>query len=343
VKNQPIYPFFLSRRGCRSHCVYCRQEIHLEGDRHWSAATARQSLEAWLPDCGRGEIAFYGGSFTLLSADEQLRYLSMANEFVAAGRAGGIRFSTHPAGLGADHLALLRDWPVSTIEVGCQSFSDAILQQAQRGHSSEQTLQGIARLRELPLRFGLQLMPGLPGGDAAEAIASLERALEQKPAFVRFYPTVVLPETPLAKMVHTGSYRPWSLDEAVGVCADMLLRCLQAGVPVARIGLPPLEVPAVGGPWHPALGQLVVSRLWRRALTAALQQCAGPILVPRASLSDAFGHSKSNLNDLQGLFGQQTIAGSDALADDSFTVGSTLFSWREMAAAGCDTEVHYAA
>lgn len=340
--QQPIYPIFLSRVGCPSDCVYCRQEIHADGDRQWTPLRVRKALDDWLPVRGTGEIAFYGGSFTLLPAGLQQDYLDVAADFVGSGRAGGIRFSTHPAGLNEDHLALLRGRPIHTVEVGCQSFSDEVLTLSRRGHLVAQTRQGVRRLHRSGVRVGLQLMPGLPGGDPAEALTSLCEALALQPAFVRIYPTVVLPGTALEGMVRSGVYKPWSLEQTVETCADMLLVSRRAAVPVIRIGLPPLDVPAVAGPWHPALGQLVVSRIWRRALVVALHRSHGEIRVPRACLSDALGHGKSNLADLQGQFGPLTIAGSPTLDRDWFQVGAEQFSWRKILASNWLEEVDHA-
>lgn len=343
MKRRSIYPIFLSRHGCPGRCVYCRQEIHSDGDRSWSPEQVQQTLATWLPTRGDGEVAYYGGSFSLLPSSLQRAYLDVAGAFVASGRVRGIRISTHPAGLGDAQLEILRGRPLSCVEVGCQSFSDRVLEQAGRGHDAADIRAGVARLRSLPVRIGLQLMPGLPGGDGAEALASLRQALQLRPDFVRIYPTVVLPGTPLEEMLLRGRYRAWSLDEAVETCADMLLACLRAGIPVIRIGLPPLVVPAVAGPRHPALGQLVISRLWRRALAAALEQKNGTIQVSPVSLSNVLGHRRSNLRFLQERFGPLVVRASRTLDRHAFQVGSELFSWPEMAAAGSHSEAHYAA
>jgi histone acetyltransferase (RNA polymerase elongator complex component) len=149
-------------------------------------------------------------------------------------------------------------------------------------------------------------MPGLPGGDAEEALMSLRQALELEPSFVRIYPTVVIDGTELADLWKSGGYKPWALDEAVDVCADMLHLCRRVDIPVIRLGLhadPQLEENLLAGPYHPAFGQLVRSRLWRRAL---LQVCsnneqlsvnhigANHFSVNPGDLSDVLGHRGEN-------------------------------------------------
>lgn len=293
MSESSIYPFFLSRLGCGQQCVYCHQELHADGGRRWTPKTVSAELERWRPKSSAGEIAFYGGSFTLLPEDEQIDFLEVAAGFVARHKAAGIRLSTHPSGLRSDHLQRLTQFPVTTVEVGCQSFSDKVLLRSGRGHQAQEIVTGVERLQRHDLQVGLQLMPGLPGADRREALASLELALSLSPDFIRIYPTVVLPGTPLAKMLMLGSYRAWSLEEAVETVADMLDRCRQASVPVIRMGLPPLDCEPVAGPYHPAFGQLVKSRLWKRALIAALNQVgSSEVRVAPRFLSDAMGHKK---------------------------------------------------
>jgi histone acetyltransferase (RNA polymerase elongator complex component) len=249
-----------------------------------------------LPLHGDGEIAFYGGTFSLLPVNQQERYLAVASAFVAAARVGGIRISTRPDALDDCCIQRLKVSGVTTVEIGCQSFSSAVLCASGRGHSAEDSVAAIQLCKAAGLQVGAQLMPGLPCGDAQEALSSLRRALKLEPSFVRIYPTVVIDGTGLAKLWQAGGYSPWSLDHAVDVCADMLHLCRLADMSVIRMGLqrdPQLEANLLAGPYHPAFGQLVRSRLWRRALQSAgshgRQVCVNP-----DDLSDALGHRGEN-------------------------------------------------
>ncbi|GAB4168111.1 MAG: radical SAM protein [Geothermobacteraceae bacterium] len=296
-----IYPVFLANAACPRRCVYCDQ-TRLSG----VAAIQHprrmlESLARMLPEAGAGEVAFYGGSFTLLPPDTQNALLAGAAEFVARGRCRGIRLSTHPAGLGQGHLDLLSRYPVTTVEVGCQSFDDRVLRAAGRGHSAAQSLAGLERLLVGNWQVVAQMMPGLPGADFAEAEASLRTVVAAGIRQVRIYPVVVLEGTPLAEMYRTGTYRPWSLDEAVDCCARLWRQCLRSGVRVIRMGLPPLEDEPVAGPWHPAFGQLVRSRMWYHALaTAGCGKSVVTVAVHPDDLSDAVGYRRQNIQRLEG-------------------------------------------
>ncbi|MBF0530951.1 MAG: hypothetical protein HQK55_17125, partial [Deltaproteobacteria bacterium] len=92
---------------------------------------------------------------------------------------------------------------------------------------------------------------------------------------------------------------------------SMLKKLTAAKIIVTRIGLqetPELKANVLAGPYHPALGDLVRSRLFARAMEAALS--ARPIdpggpgteavfhVAPR-DLSTAIGHKQANLRFLK--------------------------------------------
>lgn len=253
---------------------------------------------------GGGEVAFYGGSFTSLPLEVQSAYLNAAAPSLAAGRIDGIRVSARPDALGEKEVSFLQERGVTTVEVGVQSFSPEVLNRAERGHDSEAVSRAVFHLRRTGLKIGLQLMPGLPGGDRTEALRSLDAALALKPDFLRVYPTVVLRDTPLAEEYRAGCYQPLSLAAAVELCAEMAWRCRRRKVPVIRWGLhnqPELTADGalLAGPWHPAFGQLVRAHLWLRALLALAASGEREVAVPIAEFSDAQGHRRNNLCSLR--------------------------------------------
>ena len=104
--------------------------------------------------------------------------------------------------------------------------------------------------------------------DSARAIAALE------PDGVRVYPTVIVRDTALYDLWKAGRYREHTVEDAVRVCARILPIFESAGIPVIRLGLNPTEDlsggDAVGGAYHPALGELVKSRIMREKAEALL-------------------------------------------------------------------------
>lgn len=302
-----IFPIFIPFGGCLERCSFCDQGELTGQVVRPSVGELEQALDRMLPVRGQGEVAFYGGTFTQLPQEEQRAYLHLVARFAAAGRVSGSRVSTRPDALGPDVIALLADCGCRTVEIGCQSFSPPVLRAAGRSYTAAVVADAVARLRAQSLQVGLQLMPGLPGGDPDEALASLQAGLDLHPDFLRIYPTVVFAGTRLAEEWSRGSFVPWSLEQAVACCAEMLWHCQRAEVPVIRLGLQgrarfdqgdgPLA-----GPYHPAFGQLVRSRLWRWGLQVALRldPCRQWQVHP-FDLPDALGHRRDNLAHLRHL------------------------------------------
>jgi histone acetyltransferase (RNA polymerase elongator complex component) len=314
-----IYPVFIPHAGCPHRCLFCAQDRSTSHADVPSAEAVGRWLETVLPEQGAGEVAFYGGTFTLLPEEQQTLYLDTAACYLAAGRVSGIRISTRPDTLDARTLGRLSDTGVTTVEIGCQSFNDTVLANSGRGHTALDNLGSVQACQAAGFQVGVQLMPGLPGGDGEEAMRSLQQAIDLKPSFLRIYPTVVVEGTELAELWRAGDFRPWSLDQAIDLCADMLLLCRKHAVPIIRLGLqsdPQLEENLLDGPYHPAFGQLVRSRLWRRAFSHAVSH-GNSFTVNPSDLSDALGHRGENREWLKQADSQIIINADQSVARES--------------------------
>jgi histone acetyltransferase (RNA polymerase elongator complex component) len=206
------------------------------------------------------QLAFYGGTFTLLPVADQERLLAIARGYLERGQVESLRLSTRPDAVDEATLDRLRAWGVRTVELGAQSFDDTVLGLARRGHTAAQTMAAARRVKEAGLELGLQLMCGLPGESAEGFLASCRAAASLRPDLVRLYPVLVLEGTGLARWWRQGRYVPLSLAEAIERCRMALDIFGAEAIPVARIGLPAsegLERAVLAGPYHPALGDLV--------------------------------------------------------------------------------------
>jgi len=325
VERHQIFPVFLENSGCDHRCIFCAQDKSSPAG-GFDVQRIAAELEQIVPGESRGEIAFYGGSFTQLSGTMQQQLLDLATLMVDAGRATGIRLSTRPDALGHEVLTRLGAAPVTTVELGCQSFDTEVLRLCNRNHTPEAIEEAVHSLQHRGFRVGLQLMPGLPGGDSDEALYSLDKALSLCPDFLRIYPAVVLAGTPLERMWKTGDYRPWSLSRTVRVGAQMIARAQVADIPVIRFGLqgnPSLEKNLAAGPYHPALGQLVKSRLWFDRLVRQKLEQGDVIRVHHADLSDVIGYKRRNLRALHRRFGV-AIESSAHVSRGSFQCGNGI-------------------
>jgi histone acetyltransferase (RNA polymerase elongator complex component) len=272
-----IIPVFLPAMGCRERCLFCNQKA--SAGEFSSPLSVRNSIEASLAVLPVQErekqIAFYGGSFTAIHREDQVRYLKEVQPFLVSGLIDSIRISTRPDALDKDTLSLLKEYGVKTVEVGVQSMIDEVLFFARRGHSAADTADAVSRLKENNFEVGFQLMIGLPRDTFDRFLQTLDRVIELKPDFLRIHPTLVLKGTPLEDLWRSGEYCPLSLEDAVQWLKEGILRLEQSSIRVARIGLQPteeLERDYLAGPYHPALHQLVDSVIFFDMATSLLQR-----------------------------------------------------------------------
>ena len=306
-----IIPFFIPHAGCPHTCIFCNQRMitgsHLPTP---EPEQIRATVEEWL---GRSpgrptEVAFFGGSFSLLPLATQKNLLGTVRPYLDDGRISGVRISTRPDALDDGILLFLQKQGVRTIEVGVQSLDDEVLLRSGRGHTGHDAVDAIARVAAFGFSVGAQLLPGLPGDTGQKSLDSVVGVLGAGAQFIRIYPALVLSGTQLAEFYNAGTYLPPNLEEGVHIGARMLHICLKAGIPVVRIGLQAedglsAEGAVMAGCWHPALGQLVKGQLFhdlvvmlaqRFTLTDELKLFCHP-----ERLSEVQGHGKRNIKQWQ--------------------------------------------
>ena len=300
-------PFFIPMLGCPSQCVYCDQRS-ISGQQDIPAP--RQVEQAALAYAGPrpAQLAFYGGSFTALPWPRQQAYLQAAQPAIQRGIIDSIRLSTRPDALSSQKLAELRNLSVSTVELGIQSFDAGVLQAAGRAYSPQTALQACLMVRQAGLELGVQLMTGLPQDTPHKSLGSLAICIETRADFLRLYPTLVLQNTPLARLYAAGSYQPQELTEAVQLAAHMLALALLNGIAVIRVGMNPsrsLEQALLAGPYHPAFGQLAYGALKLQQAIMLLKK-TGPATVklhyPTAERPLLFGQKNEQWRQLQELY-----------------------------------------
>lgn len=273
-----------------------------------NAAAVRAEILTWLartpPAHQITQVAFYGGSFTALPYSRQEELLLAAAPFVRSGQVQSLRLSTRPDCMDAEQAAWLKAHHVATVELGVQSMSDAVLAAAQRGHTAADVGRAMAVLRSVGLECGIQLLLGLPGESRAMLRRTLGQVIALRPDFVRIYPLLVLRGSGLAVLYQQGQYAPLSLNKAVLLAAFMKERLEQENIRVVRIGLqagPELEASLLAGPWHPAFGELVGSRLMLRQARRLLLQGSTRLSINARDISLFRGLKSTNIKRLEQL------------------------------------------
>jgi histone acetyltransferase (RNA polymerase elongator complex component) len=310
-----IIPFFIAHQGCPHQCVFCNQHVITGNSRWLTAEMVNEEIPrclAWPRDRKRQvQVAFYGGSFTGLDRGRQEELLGAVRPFLDRGVVDLIRLSTRPDYIDQAKALFLKERGVGIVELGIQSFDADVLARSRRGHTAEQVAEAFAHLRRAGIGVGGQLMVGLPGDTTAGVLAGARRLAFLRPDMVRIYPTLVLKASPLADLLAVGRYKPLSLNRAVALCARLKEIFAAAGIPVVRMGLQPsaaLEQDLVAGPYHPAFGELVLSRLYfkrvRKSLTILQKErgCAKiRLILSAADRSLFYGQKRCSAGRLAAL------------------------------------------
>ena len=273
-----ILPIFIPHAGCPHQCVFCNQKT-ISGQKLAALEGAKAQIERWLQwlrPSSDNEAAFYGGSFTGLDLALQEQLLSLTDKLLADGVIGSVRLSTRPDYINQDVLRLLDKHKVRLVELGVQSLDDAVLENAERGHSAAVVYEAVKLLKSAGFAVGIQLMVGMPGQSFASVQTTALAVAGLHPAVARIYPLLVIKGTPLEKTFRAGQFVPLNLEEAVEQSAYVYQVLEAAQVKVIRIGLQADEelcTPGniVAGPFHPSMGELVKSRALRHQLTPKLQ------------------------------------------------------------------------
>ena len=311
-----IIPFFIQHQGCPHRCLFCNQ--------HSIAGTAQvgangadpthelgDTIEQWLSRARprtNVQVAFFGGSFTCLDEALQYKLLQGVAPFISRGQVDSIRLSTRPDCLSDEICGFLIANGVATLEIGAQSMNDYVLDRARRGHTAADTAWALSLLKKHGLESGLQLMVGLPGETTRAFLDGVDAVAALAPDFVRLYPALVLENTELAELYRNSSWRPLSLARAVVLTGRARERLLGQGIEVIRMGLQDsaeLAKQVLGGPYHPAFGELVLTRSWYLRIGRLLKRAGlGKTLkltVSERDYSALAGVNKTNLKRLKNL------------------------------------------
>ncbi|MFZ5943775.1 MAG: elongator complex protein 3 [Bacillota bacterium] len=280
AKRNLIIPIFIPHLGCPHTCVFCNQKKIAGEYQLPTAEEIKNTVELYYTTFknianAHIELAFYGGSFTGLKKEIQEQLLSEAFSLKKQGKIQGIRLSTRPDYIDEEIASHLVKSGVDTVELGVQSLNEAVLVKSLRGHSPQDVFTAVKILKKWRLQVGIQLMPGLPGDSKDRVLDTTRAVIKLEPDFVRIYPTVVIKETQLAQLWQNNIFLPWSLEEAVEVCTLMAIAFLQADIPIIRIGLQKTENLSfdrdlLAGPYHPAFGEMVKSRIFRKQIEILL-------------------------------------------------------------------------
>lgn len=299
-------PIFVPHRGCPFDCVFCNQKRITGTQKEVTADDVYKIISEYLKtlpsENRRIEVAFFGGSFTGIPIKEQSELLSVANEYLKKGEIDGIRLSTRPDYIDREILDNLLKYGVTTIELGVQSMDNGVLKASNRGHTREDVINAVGLIKEYSFTLGLQMMTGLPGDNDEKSLYTADEIIKLKPNIVRIYPTLTIKDTFLEKMYLAGKYKPQSVEEAVNLVKQLLLKFEKNNITVIRVGLQSTDEisengAVVAGPVHSSFRELVESSIYYDIICDKLKcNCKrADVYVNPKEVSKAVGNKRYNI------------------------------------------------
>ncbi|WP_339076037.1 elongator complex protein 3 [Clostridioides difficile] len=310
-----IISIFVPHKGCPHDCIFCNQKKITGVSTDVTSEDARNIIEECLETIDKDadvEIAFFGGSFTAIDIDIQKSLLSVAKEYVEKGLVKDIRMSTRPDCIDEDILSMLKEYKTSIIELGVQSLDEKVLLDSIRGHQSEIVYKSSKMIKNSGIKLGLQMMIGLPADTEEKCIFTAKKFVELKPDCVRVYPTLVVKDTGLEKLMEQNKYNPFTLEESVNIVKKVLVLFYVNNINVIRVGLQATDDIQIGkavlaGPYHPAFRELVEADMIKDYLEFVILQNKNikQMLVKsnKKNISKIIGNKKTNVKYMEEKFG----------------------------------------
>lgn len=303
-------PVFIPELACPNRCVFCNQQkisgqILIPG-KDEIISKIENYLDGFTPDA-HIEIGFFGGSFTGVPQKEQEYFLQIAQPYLRSGRIHGVRVSTRPDYISRERLDLLKNYGVTTIELGAQSLDEEVLLKSKRGHTIAHVEKAASLIRLYGFSLGLQMMTGLPGDTLDKTLMTAHRIVELGADNTRIYPALVIKNTELEDLYRAGLYTPLTIEKAVERVKRVIPIFEDAGITILRIGLHPSEGllngdDLVAGPFHPSFRELAESALWTDLLNPLNELPSSDVLeifVPEGQRNVAIGYHAINKKQLE--------------------------------------------
>lgn len=306
-----IIPIFVPHRGCPHDCIFCNQKKITGVSTDITSLDVRNIIEEYLTTIDKDasiEIAFFGGSFTAIDMDIQRDLLSVAKEYVDKGIVDDIRMSTRPDCIDDEILSMLKEYKASIIELGVQSLDEKVLIDSVRGHSDEDVFKSAKLIKKYGIKLGLQMMIGLPSDTEEKCLKTAKEFINLNPDCVRVYPTLVVKETGLEKMLNEGIYTPFTLEQSIDIVKKILILFYINNINVIRVGLQATEDIAIGkgvvaGPYHPAYRELVEGKMYGDFIKYIIEtykvEKSLVVSVNKKNVSKVLGNKKSNVVNIK--------------------------------------------
>jgi putative oxygen-independent coproporphyrinogen III oxidase len=198
----PPLSLYIHIPWCVRKCPYCdfnSHEVREEIPEQEYTRALIDDLEQDLPSVwGRTiETVFIGGGTpSLFSPDAISQLLSDIRARIPLKPGAEITLEANPGTVDQGHFEGFREAGINRLSIGVQSFQADLLRKIGRIHDDREARLAIDAAHHAGFdNINLDLMFGLPGQTAGQALADLQTAMELQPAHISWYELTIEPNT----------------------------------------------------------------------------------------------------------------------------------------------------
>ncbi len=168
---------------------------------------------------------FVKGCFDALN-DKNSKNLKEAQKINedAQKRCVGMTIETRPDYCKEKELDRMLELGATKVEIGVQSIRNEVLEDIQRGHSVEDSIEATRLAKKKGFKVCHHIMPGLPGMTKENDLDDFNKLFDDprfRPDMLKIYPALVIEGTDIYEDWKKGEYEPLSTSEAAELIAKM--------------------------------------------------------------------------------------------------------------------------
>ena len=194
---------------CEAKCPYCAfaSAVALEGDESLYLESLAREAERKKQLAGRLKTLYIGGGTpTALSFGAWRTLTALLERLFNFEDDAEVTVEANPGSLSFEHLQLWREWRVTRVSVGVQSFDNAELAYLGRVHDRDMAAEAVSACLAAGFSTSADLIFGLPGGALANWARTVRELLALNPQHISIYQLTIEPGTPFGELAERSPY-----------------------------------------------------------------------------------------------------------------------------------------
>jgi elongator complex protein 3 len=166
---------------------------------------------------------FNGLNFDRGGRGKTLRDAQKLNE-KSLHRCVGLSVETRPDYVDKKALVNFRKLGCTKVEVGVQCLDDKIYKLNNRGHGVKEVRNALKLLKDAGFKINVHFMPNMYGSTPKKDLEMFKMLFSDpdfRPDWLKIYPCVVVPYSPLEKIYKAGKHKPYSDKELINLLIEL--------------------------------------------------------------------------------------------------------------------------